>query len=167
MGLMFLIMSSESETEREYREEMWRLLCNISWCGDNDEGISKHIIHALTAICLGMTWEECLDYKTGGWSVTQMNALQIAEEDGIIHKGDTRPQWLEICKAFDDENKERLAPLWEQVQNIANELGLEEFYNMLKEERFERWTWGRIPMYAQDHHRYDKVEVPEWLKDTP
>ena len=132
---MFLIMSSESETEREYREEMWRLLCDISFCGDNDEGISKHIIHALTAICLGMTWEECLDY-TG-------------------------------LKSFNSENKARLAPLWEQVQNIANELGIEEFYNMLKEERFERWTWGRIPMYAQDHHRCNKVEVPEWLKDTP
>ena len=177
-------MTDEKSINKQ-RQELWTLLCEISHCGDDDEAISKHIIHSLTAICLGMTWEECLDYKTGGWSVTQMNALQIAEEDGIIHKGDTRPQWLEICKAFDDENKARLAPKWEQVKNIADELGLEEFYNMLQskepielsridgstfvpntaENGFERWTLDRIAMYAQDHHRYDKVEVPEWLKE--
>jgi len=152
--------------KEEVEMDVLTLIHRISHLGDDDEGISKHIIHSLTSICLGLTWEDNIDYKTGGWYRLQMEQLQLAEMDGIIHKGETRPQWLEICNGFDEENKANLGPLWDQVKAIADELGLEEFYNLLQDPMFERWHWGRLEMYANDHNRMNGTEIPSWMKKS-
>jgi len=148
--------------KEEVDVDVFRLIHQISHLGDDDEGISKHIIHSLTSICLGLTWEDNIDYKTGDMTHKQMLELMEHEKSGIKPTGETRPQWLEIYDGFRQENKANLGPLWDQVKAIADELGLEEFYNLLQEPKFERWHWGRLEMYA----KYHDAEIPPWMKKS-
>lgn len=148
------------KTKEEVEMDVLGLIYRISHLGDDDEGISKHIIHSLTSICLGLTWEDNIDYKTGSMTNKQMLELMEHEKSGIKPTGETRPQWLEIRNGFDNENRANLGPLWDQVKAIADELGLEEFYNLLQDPKFERWHWGRLEMYA----KYHDTEIPSWMK---
>ena len=152
--------------KEEVDVDVFRLIHQISHLGDDDEGISKHIIHSLTSICLGLTWEDNIDYKTGDMTHKQMLELMEHEKSGIKPTGETRPQWLEIYDGFRQENKANLGPLWDQVKAIADELGLEEFYNLLQEPKFERWHWGRLEMYANDHKTMNGTEIPSWMKKS-
>ena len=152
--------------KEEYELDVLILINQISRLGDDDEGISKHIVHSLTSICLGLTWEDNIDYKTGDMTNKQMLELMEHEKNGIKATGETRPQWLEIYDGFRQENKAKLGPYWEMVKDIADELGLEEFYNLLQDPMFERWHWGRLEMYANDHNRMNGTEIPSWMKKS-
>lgn len=151
--------------KEEYEMDVLTNIIRISHLGDDDEAISKHIIHSLTSICLGLTWEDNIDYQTGDMTNKQMLELMEHENNGIKPTGETRPKWLEIYDGFRQENKANLAPHWEQIQSVAAELGLEEFYQLLQDPMFERWHWNRLKMYAKDHHRMNGTEIPSWMKE--
>ena len=152
---------SEGDIYEAYENALWGALHRISYMGDNDEAISKHIIHSLTSICIGLTWEENLDYKTGSLTNAQMEKIELAGTGGI----DTNimvPGGL--WDKFEEENKQKLGVEWDFVKALADEIGLYEFYSILKMPRFShQWTWERIPMYARDHQRHNKTEIPSWI----
>lgn len=154
------------KTKEEVEKDVLTLIHRISRLGDGDEGISKHIIHSLTSICLGLTWEDNIDYKTGDITNAQMFELMKHEENGIKPTGETRPQWKAIYDGFRQENKANLGPLWNQVKAIADELGLEEFYNLLQAPAFFDWHWDRLELYANDHNRMNGTEIPSWMKKS-
>lgn len=149
---------SEADIYEAYENALWGTLHRISYMGDNDEGISKHIIHSLTSICIGLTWKENLDYKTGSITNAQLDEIERGGDPNLWDK-------------FEEENKQKLGPEWDFVKALADEIGLNEFYILLKLPRFYNFTWGRIPMYARDHQtraergfaEYDKKEIPSWI----
>ena len=145
---------NEKQIYEAYENALWGALHRISYMGDNDEGISKHIIHSLTSICIGLTWKENLDYKTGSITNAQLDEIERAEDAKREKK---------LYRQFNEENKQKLGVEWDFVKALADEIGLNEFYILLKLPRFYNFTWERIPMYARDHQKYDKKEIPSWI----
>ena len=144
---------SEADIYEAYENALWGALHRISYMGDNDEAISKHIIHSLTSICIGLTWEENLDYTTGSLTSAQLEKIELAGK-----------KWRPLWNKFEEENKQKLGVEWNFVKALADEIGLYEFYNILKLPRFShQWTWDRIPMTARDHQYYNKTEIPSWI----
>lgn len=90
-------------------EKLENLLDEIWRSGDRDEMSIKHIGHALAAIIAFDDWTKGDDYELPDYLQYEADRVKL---------------------------RERITPIWEQIQQMKNEMGRADFTDLVEESKF-------------------------------
>ena len=91
------------------KKQLENLLDQVWRAGDRDEMSIKHIGHALAAIITFDDWTKGDDYELPAWRENEADRIKL---------------------------RERISPIWQQIQEIKNAVGREDFTRVVEESKF-------------------------------